>query len=399
MINPKILHRYIFSELAGPFALGLFVFTFLLLMQKIMPLVDMLVNKGVTFGEVSSLIWYLLPSFLVLTLPMSILLAILISLGKFSSDAELMAMKASGVSLYQMLPPFVLLCVAGFFFTNALTLYLLPKGNYAFRTELVNIAKKHSDTDLEAGIFIDNFEGFVLYINSFDKDDNKVHGIFIIDKRDPKQQTIIVGNTATIFADQNDTTILFKLENGTIHRFDPKSLNYQYALFNNYDMNVPLQDINDEGDFKLKYKEMDFSALWNLSGERRAKKLSDVAVNMEMSKRLAFPFACLVFGILGVSVGSFWRRGGRSYGFILSIVIVFCYYLLLSMGENLAKTGWAFAFTGVWLPNILLGTAGTYLFFKASREKPLPAQMWIDRRLAPAIGAVVQWLKQKLGRG
>jgi len=399
MIKPKILHKYILSELAGPFVLGLFVFTFVLLMQKIMPLVDMLVNKGVTLGEVCSLIWYLLPSFLVLTLPMSILLSILIALGKFSSDSELMAMKASGVSLYQMLPPVVLLCVAGFFFTNALTLYMLPKGNYAFRTELVNIAKKHSDADLEAGVFIDNFEGFVLYINSFDKEDNKVHGIFIIDKRDPKQQTIIVGKKATIFSDQNDTNIFFKLEEGTIHRFDPKSLSYEYALYNNYDMNVPLQDIDNDEDFKLKYKEMDFSALWSLSCERRVKKLSDVAINVEMSKRLAFPFACLVFGILGVSVGSFWRRGGKSYGFVLSIVIVFFYYLLLSMGENLAKTGWAFAYIGVWLPNILLGTIGIYLFFKAAREKPIPVLVWIERTVAPAIGVALQWLKQNRGRG
>ncbi len=129
-------------SLPARFALGLLVFTFILLMNKILRLVDLLINKGVSLGEVFTLIWYLMPSFLVLTLPMAILLAILIALGKFSSDAELMAMKASGVSLYQMLPPFVVLCVAGFLFTNALTLYLLPKGNYAFRTELIEYCQR-----------------------------------------------------------------------------------------------------------------------------------------------------------------------------------------------------------------------------------------------------------------
>jgi len=394
----RILHKYIFYELAGPFGIGLLVFTFVLLMQKILPLVDMLVNKGVTLGEVCALIWYLLPSFLVLTLPMSILLGILIALGKFASDSELMAMKASGVSLYQMLPPFVILCVAGFLATNALTLYMLPKGNFAFRTKLVDIAKKHSEANLEEGIFIDSFDGFVLYINSFDKEDNKVHGIFLVDKRDPKQQTVIVAKKATILSDQNNTNMYFKLEDGTIHRFDPKSLNYEYTLFNTNDMNIPLQDIDDDEDFKIKYKEMDFWALWNLSVERRQKNLSDLAINMEMSKRLAFPFACLVFSILGVSVGSFWRRGGRSYGFILSIVIVFFYYLLLSMGENLAKTGWAFAFTGVWLPNVLLGTIGIYLFFKAAREKSFPLLLWIERTAEPALKTALLWLTQKRGR-
>ena len=317
--------------------LGLLVFTFVLLMNKILRLVDLLINKGVSLGEVCTLIWYLMPSFLVLTLPMAILLAILIALGKFSSDAELMAMKASGVSLYQMLPPFAVLCIAGFLATNALTLYLLPKGNYAFRTELVDIARKHSDANLEEGVFIDTFDGFVLYINSFDKNESKVHGIFLIDKRDPKQQTVIVAQRADIIADQNNTNIFFKLETGTIHRFDPKSLNYEYALFNNYDMNIPLQDVDDDQEFKIKYKEMDIQALWGLSRERSEKQLSAININVEIQKRLSFPFACLVFGILGVAVGSFWRRGGRSYGFILSLVIVFLYYICMNLGENLAK--------------------------------------------------------------
>lgn len=397
-MKPKILHKYIFYELAGPFFLGLLVFTFVLLMNKILRLVDLLINKGVSLGEVCTLIWYLLPSFLVLTLPMSILLAILIALGKFSSDAELMAMKASGVSLYQMLPPFVLLCVAGFLFTNALTLYFLPKGNYAFRTELIDIARKHSEANVEEGIFIDTFDGFVLYINSFDKEDNKVHGIFLIDKRDPKQQTVIVAQQAVIIADQNNTNIFFKLADGTIHRFDPKSLNYEYALFNNYDMNVPLQDVDDDEVFKIKYKEMDIRALWNLSRERSEKQISAININVEIQKRLAFPFACLVFGILGVSVGSFWRRGGRSYGFIISIVIVFLYYICLNLGENLARSGMALTFIGIWLPNFLLGGIGLYVFFKVAREKPLPLLVWIDRTIVPELETALQWIKRKRGR-
>jgi lipopolysaccharide export LptBFGC system permease protein LptF len=119
---------------------------------------------------------------------------------------------------------------------------------------------------------------------------------------------------------------------------------------------------------------------------------------MEMSKRLAFPFACLVFGILGVSVGSFWRRGGRSYGFILSIVIVFFYYLLLSMGENLSKTGWGLAFMGVWIPNFLLGSIGIYLFIKTAREKPIPLLVWVEHTVEPALKTTLLWLKRKQGR-
>ena len=395
-MKPKILHKYIFYELVSPFALGLLVFTFILLMNKILRLVDLLVNKGVSLVEVCTLIGYLMPSFLVLTLPMAILLAILIALGKFSSDAELMAMKASGVSLYQLLPPFVILCVAGFFFTNVLTLYLLPKGNYAFRTALIDLAKKHSDSTLEEGVFIDSFDGIVLYINSFDQEENKVKGIFILDRRDPNIQTIVVAQHAVIFSGQDSTNMLFKLTDGSLHRLDQKTLSYQYALFNNNDMNVQLSDVDDDQDFQIKYKEMEIDSLWNLANERQDKNLSATNINVEINKRFALPFACLVFGVLGVSLGSYWRRGGRSYGFIFSLVIVFFYYLFLTIGENFAKSGLIFAFMGIWLPNIVLGSVGLYLFFRAAREKPLPVQ-WFDRHVAPAIETLSLWIKPRRG--
>lgn len=390
IIKRKILFWYLLRELISPFVLGLVVFTFILLMNKILKLVEMLINKGISLSEVIQLLWYLLPSFLVLTVPISILLAVLICLGKFSGDAELVAMKASGISLYQMLPPFAVLCIAGFFLTNLLTLYLLPKGNYAFRKNLVAFAKKHSEANLEEGIFIDYFKGVVLYINSFDKEENRINGIFLSDRRDPQIPTVIAAAHAVILADKDNTNILFKLENGSLHRFDQRTRNYQYALFNTYDMNIQLAGIEDD-DFKIKYKEMDIGSLWRLSDERKRNNMSAININVEIQKRLSFPFACLVFGLLGVSLGSYWHRGGKSHGFVYSLFIVFLYYLLLNVGENLAKGGFLFAFMGIWLPNVLLGGIGCYLFFKVAREQPLPLGFF--EKAAGFIDPALQYIK------
>ncbi|MEI6125026.1 MAG: LPS export ABC transporter permease LptF [Pseudomonadota bacterium] len=395
MIKRKILCWYIGKELASPFVLGILVFTFILLTNKILKLVDMLINKGVSLSEISVLIWYLLPSFLVLTIPMSILLAILIALGKFSSDAELLAMKASGVSLYQLLPPFAALCIAGFLFTNTLTLYLLPKGNYAFRTQLIELAKKHSDTAIEEGVFIDSFDNIVLYINSFDKEESLVNGIFISDKRDPTLPTVVVAKHAVIISDKDNSNILFKLSDGSLHRFDQKSRSYQYALFNTYDMSIQLTSADDD-EIKIKYKEMEIRTLIALSRERTKNNVGSKNIDIEINKRLAFPFSCLIFGLLGISLGGYWRRAGRSYGFIVSIVIVFLYYLFLNLGENMAKSGYLFAFMGIWMPNIILGSLGIYLFLKTAREKPLPLR-WADSsavHLASAIKIASAWLQE-----
>ena len=359
----------------SPFFLGLLIFTFILLMNKILKLMDMVINKGVGITEVLSLISMLLPSLLVLTLPMSILLAVLICLGKLSSDSELTAIKASGVSLYQMLPPFVVLCVTGFILTSVLTLYLLPRSNLAFRRQLIETAKKHSEASLEEGVFNDSFKDMVVYVNRFNRRKNNIHGILISDKRDPDLPTIIVAKEANLFSLPGAGGILFELFDGSLHRLNRRKQSYQYVLFDQYRMKFQFED--EKAEDELKRKEMGLLFLINEAIRRKRAGVSAIRINVEINKRLAFPFACLVFGLLGVSLGCAWRKGGRSYGFILSIFIVFLYYMLLSVGENLAKSGYLLPFMGIWMPNVVMGTAGIHLFRKTAREQE-PQFQWLS---------------------
>jgi lipopolysaccharide export system permease protein len=392
VIKRKIFFWYIFKELLSPFALGLLIFTFVLLMNRILRLMDMVINKGIGIGEVSTLLLFLLPSLLVLTIPMSILLAVLIALGKLSADSEIIAMKSSGISLYQMLPPFALLCILGFLVTNLLTLYLLPKGNYAFKDYITELAKKHSGASLEEGVFNDAFEGMVIYINKFNREENRINGILVSDRRDPEFQNVIVAKDGIILAEPENAGVIFRLFNGSLHRLDHRSKSYHYALFDTYEMNVKLEGSGEER--KLKYRELSIKDLFKLSSEREKIKKSSTRINAEIHQRFAFPFACLVFGLLGVPLGVYWRRGGRSYGFVLSIVIVFLYYLFLNIGENLAKSGYLFAFMGIWMPNVILGVLGIYLFRKVAREEQVPSQ-WIGLGyLEPAINRIKVWAKK-----
>ena len=99
----RTLHRYVFLQVLGPFVASLALFTFILLIARIMKLVELVLSRGVPAGEVLLLFSYILPAFLEVTVPMALLLAILMAIGRMSSDSELIAMRASGLNLYQSL--------------------------------------------------------------------------------------------------------------------------------------------------------------------------------------------------------------------------------------------------------------------------------------------------------
>ena len=377
-IPRRTLYTHITKELMSPFILGLLIFTFILLTNRILKLMDLVVNKGVGLDEVIKLIVYLLPSFFMLTIPMSVLLAILITLGRLSADGELIAMKASGISLYQILPPFIALCVTGFLLTNMLSLLLLPQGNRAFRNQLFSLSKRHSEANLQERIFNDDFEGLIIYINEIPGQGKHMQGIVISDKRETEVPSLIIGEEGMIISDQNERKVTLRLFNGSIHRAANDSLTYQKAIFKTYDMNLQLSNEESENDTEIKHSEQSIAALLKLLTDRSKEKKSLIKIQTEIHKRFAFPFACVVLGLVGIPFGAYRRKGTRSYGFVLCIIILFLYYVFLNFGETMAKRGILYPALGIWLPNVVLVIMGCYLLSVVGREKPIPGLYWID---------------------
>jgi lipopolysaccharide export system permease protein len=378
VIPKRTLYTHITKELMSPFILGLLIFTFILLTNRILKLMDLVVNKGVGLDEVIKLIVFLLPSFFMLTIPMSVLLAILITLGRLSADGELIAMKASGISLYQILPPFIALCVTGFLLTNMLSLLLLPQGNRAFRNQLFSLSKRHSEANLQERIFNDDFEGLIIYINEIPGQGKHMKGIVISDKRETEVPSLIIGEEGMIISDQNERKVTLRLFNGSIHRAANDSRTYQKAIFKTYDMNLQLSNEESENDTEIKYSEQSIAALLKLLTDRSKEKKSLIKIQTEIHKRFAIPFACVVLGLVGIPFGAYRRKGNRSYGFVLCIIILFLYYVFLNFGETMAKRGILYPALGIWLPNVVLGIMGCYLLSVVGREKPIPGLYWID---------------------
>jgi len=258
----KILNWYLLRELLGPFLISLLTFSTIMLMGRTMKLSDLFVNKGIGILDILSLLTYILIPFLVYIIPMSLLLTILLALGRLSSDGEIIAMKSSGISLYQLAFPIVIFSSIAFLLTTALTLYAYPWGFSSLRKLAFKLAKNQSEVGIQERIFNDDFEGMIIYVDKTNVKGKKMQGVFISDKRDPNMSTSIIAKEGYISSDPESMVVNFRLLDGTFHRIGQDIQSYQTGNFNSYDINLDLTSVLMETKRKrIKYREMSIAAL------------------------------------------------------------------------------------------------------------------------------------------
>lgn len=365
----RILYRYIFRETAVPFVLGMAVFTFVLLMGRLLKLAEMVFAKGVPFVDVCRLILFMLPSFFLVTIPMAFLLAVLLAFGRLSSDSEITAMKASGVGVGALLPPVLIFAVLTYLATTFVTVYALPWGNSSFKRFLYEVVETRAATSIREKVFNDDFPGLVIYVDDYDQVNHDIFGILIQDERNPDEHATIFATAGKIVANPETKTIRLHLEDGGIHRLVGKE-GYRFVEFASYDLNVNLQqqskkDYRDEQDMTL-------SELLTLlrTPQEETKLLRDARI--ELHKRFALPFACFVFAIIGIPLGIHNQRAGRAGGFSAGIFLLLGYYILMSAAKAVCEKGILPPAIAMWIPNILLTGIGINLLLRAAGERPLP---------------------------
>jgi lipopolysaccharide export system permease protein len=381
----KIINRYILKEVAIPFVMILFVLTFVLLMGRILQLMDLMVNKGIGFIDMAIFIILLMPSFLMFTIPISLLVAIMIGLGRLSGDNEITIMKASGISMYQLSRPVAAASVIAFIMTAVITLFLVPQGNYATKQHLYNVSKKQASIGIREKIFIDDFDGLLIYAETIPMDGAFMEGVLISDTRLTQEPTTIIARKAYLISDPKALTVTMRLENGSTHTVDAGLNNYRKMDFSNYDVNLDIRAaLFDEKKLKEKSSgEMTVLELREKLRESELEKLRQREVAIELNKKLSIPMSCLIFGILGVPLGIRAHRSVKSRGISLGAIIVALYYMLQLGGEALVQTGKVSPPLGAWVPNLIFGLAGVILFVMTAKEMswPFPSPVDLLRRL------------------
>jgi lipopolysaccharide export system permease protein len=379
------LYRYLMKELFPSFLLGVVGFTFILLTGRILQLTELFVNKGIPLGYILTLLYFLLPSFLVLTIPMATLLSVLLTFNRLSGDNEITALKASGVSLYQMTPPVLLLALSTTLATTFLSLYSLPRANQASRSLLYEIASSRAHAGVRERVFNDEFEGLVLYVERVTPRTFQWENVFISDSRNAAETHTIIARQGMVLSDPHLLIVTLRLKNGAIHKLGDQPNAYQKIDFNTYDLRLDLKTGLKEKKTDEKHPaDMSLSELTEAVQALRSKKADFKPQMIKIHEKFSIPFACLVFGIIGIPLGlqSRTSRAGRSLGFAWSIGVLLIYYLLTNAGTSLAERGILLLEVGMWAANTIFLGFGIYLLIKAANESPVFLMVWLSRSIA-----------------
>ncbi len=369
----RTLHRYVFLQVLGPFAAGLGLFTFILLIARIMKLVELVVNRGVPLGQVLLLFSYILPAFLEVTVPMALLLAILMAIGRMSADSEVIAMRASGLSLYQITVPIAAFAVVIFVASMGLSLHARAWGNAQLKTGIFELARTRATAGLTEHVFNDDFAGLVIYVEEIEPPGTELRRILISDRRAPDQENTVIATSGTLVADEDAQTLHLRLKDGVTFTNDAANREFHKTDFKEYDVLLDLSEALGQLETRDRTpNEIPLAELSAIIDERELADESSVTERIELARRHAVPFAALIFPLLAVPLGLQPVRAVRSRGLAVSLVIILVYYLLLTGGDALAANEVLPVQLSIWMPNAILGTAGVLLFIRAARETRPP---------------------------
>ena len=365
MFLRTLLDRYIFSELFSPFGLSLGVLCFVMLTKELLRLVELLVTKGVGLLAVIKVFAHLLPSFLVLTLPIAGLIASITAFGRLSFDKELVAMRAAGLSLFRLSRAVLLFALMVFTMTLLLAQWGQPWSSLNLKKVALNLLRDQLVMALERGTFNEPIPRLVVFVTDTDiENPDTAPGIFISDERNIEDPRIIVAAQYQVLMEPSNNQVALRLQNGVIHSRPDQADQSQQTSFSTYDLKVSL----NQGGYSTTEERPSYDSIVTQLDQSAWRDPAALRRLIEYYKDLAFPTASLIFCILGVPVGIVSKRSGRIGGFAVGVLVIIIYYVLNVACEFLVTTLVIPPFAGAWGPNAAFALITLGWFYAVSRR-------------------------------
>ncbi|HXW77787.1 MAG TPA: LptF/LptG family permease [Candidatus Eremiobacteraceae bacterium] len=359
----KILDRYMVKELGGPFLFGLAAFTLLFVAGNLLNIARLVSEEHASIWAATQYFVYTLPATLVLTFPMSMLLAVLLAMSRISGDSELVAIRAGGVSLYRVAAPLVVLgllaSIVSFLFQEYVVPYASAKADDILRTEIQSgggaaLANEVVTSNLPNG------DQQVTFAQGFDQRTNELqtttlevfHGATLI--------SMLVAPGATFTGEQ------WEFHDAVLYGLQPQCCKISTYPMLEIDIGADPSQLVEQTKSPEDMSRAEIASLLR-SGVRSTDKSRAALLQVTFDSKLARPFAALVFTMLAMPLGIRPQRSSSGAGFGISILIVFAFYVASTICLAVGRTFPSLSLVMAWLPNVVFLGAGLWLLREAAR--------------------------------
>ncbi len=372
---PSIIYRYLLQEIMAPFGASLLAFTTIVFLGRLMRVTQMIVVKGVGLIEVLKSCAYLFPYLLVFTLPMAATVGILLALMRLSVDQEVVALKTSGLSFAQMLPPIFVFSLATALLALFFTAYGSPWGQKATRELMMEVVKRRADLGIKEQVFNTDFQGLMLFVNRVPSGTGQLlEGIFIYDSRDKDNPNTVYAQKGRLSFDESQESLILHLSEGRVMRWGTALTRWQTVEFRTYQLPLHLFSFGMKG--KKSEDEMYVGELWRNLHQEPAGSERYIRFAVELSRRFSLPCGAFLLCIIAMPLGMSPRHHGRTWGLILGLLVFLVYYVVFTAGWRLAISARMNPFLAPWLSNLLFTGVAIYLWRRTVRELPLLPVSW-----------------------
>src|SRR5215470_8998893 len=366
----RILTRYILGEVTSHALIGTAIFTFIIYTKDLGQILELVVRNSAPLPSAVQLFILIIPEALTITLPAGVLIGILIGLSRLAADSEITAMKASGIGVWHFLRVLSFFFVTAWLLALANSVYLAPRSQQALVRLQDQLKGSQVSFQVQPRVFYEGFPKMVLYVHDVKSAQGAAiwKGVFLADISNPSAPKVTLAERGILVSESRNTLHLH-LINGSAHDFDPAQPDqYQISTFQETDLPIPLPESNGAKDQQP--SSIAQVPTLELPGQAQTRKSPVVArwYWIEFHRRLALPTACIVLALVGFPLGLSAKKGGKSAGFVLTIILVFAYYFVSLFGLSLARQGKVSPAVGVWLADFVCLAVGAFLLWKSERR-------------------------------
>ena len=377
----KLLQRRLFAEHMKTFVLSASVLLLFILLGRALQLRDMLMGLELSVFDTLKLFGYLSPFFLLIICPIACMLAVFLTFLRMSTDRELVALKAGGVSLYQMLPApliFSVLC-SGLGFL--ISVHLQAWGMSSFRAEVLSIASSSARIVVQPGVFNKDIPNMVMFARKVDPLSGTMADVMVEDRRAQKNRMTMLAPEGNLDADYESGEIVFLMKNG--RSYTEKDEAMTVMGFKEYAVRLSIDSLFKGVDLgKVKPKEYSWERLYDYENQKKLSKTDPRMarkIEVERHKRFVFPLACIVLCVFVIPIATSFQGLKQQTGVLMALLLFLTYYSFLMLGISLGESGDLVPTVGLWVPNALFLGLGLYGMRLADQERmPRITEMWAN---------------------